>query len=95
MHNYLSKWEASVDQVEAFWGAQAKERLTWYVEPRTVMRGGLTGGDVAWFPDGLLNVTVNCLDRHPADRVAIIWEGDVRHERRSNPEVVPRALSHP
>ena len=95
MHNYLSKWEASVDQVEAFWGAQAKVRLTWYVEPRTVMRGGLTGGDVAWFPDGLLNVTVNCLDRHPADRVAIIWEGDVRHERRSNPEVVPRALSHP
>jgi len=72
----LTTWENSVDNIETYWGAQAAERLTWYTQPKTVLRGGLLGGDVAWFPDGVLNVSVNCLDRHPADRVAIIWEGD-------------------
>ena len=33
-------------------------------------------GQVAWFPDGYLNVSVNCLDRHPPEQTAIIWEGD-------------------
>ena len=40
------------------------------------MRGGFETGDVAWFPDGYLNVSVNCLDRHPPEQTAIIWEGD-------------------
>jgi acetyl-CoA synthetase len=34
---------------------------------------------VKWFEDGVLNVSVNCIDRHlkkRADQVAIIWEGD-------------------
>ena len=34
---------------------------------------------IRWFADGALNLSVNCLDRHLADRgdqVAIIWEGD-------------------
>jgi acetyl-CoA synthetase len=75
MHNYLSTWEKSVNDVDEFWGAQAKA-LDWFVEPKTVTRGGLEGGDVAWFPDGLINVSVNCLDRHPPEKTAIIWEGD-------------------
>ena len=41
MHNYLSTWEKSVDQVEEFWGQQAKERLDWMIPPKTVMRGSL------------------------------------------------------
>ena len=82
MHNYLSTWEASVNETEAFWGREALERLTWFAPPKTVMRGSLAGGDVAWFPDGVLNVTVNCLDRHPPDRTAIIWEGDEPTEIR-------------
>jgi len=76
MHNYLSMWEKSVDDTDAFWGREALERLTWYAAPKTVTRGSLAGGDVAWFPDGVINASVNCLDRHPADRIAIIWEGD-------------------
>ena len=35
--------------------------------------------DIRWFEDGVLNVAVNCLDRHLAtrgDQTAIIWEGD-------------------
>ena len=40
------------------------------------MRGGFETGDVAWFPDGYLNVSVNCLDRHPSEQTAIMWGGD-------------------
>ena len=72
----LTTWEESVNKTDAYWKQQALERLSWFAPPQTVMRGSLKGGDVAWFPDGILNVSVNCLDRHPADRVAIIWEGD-------------------
>src|SRR5690606_30805655 len=35
--------------------------------------------EAAWFIDGKLNVSTNCIDRHlatRADQVAIIWEGD-------------------
>ena len=76
MHNYLSKWEQSVNDPQTFWAKEAAERLDWIVPPKTVCRGDFSGGNVAWFPDGMLNVSVNCLDRHPPDHTAIIWEGD-------------------
>src|ERR1043165_3169479 len=34
---------------------------------------------VRWYADGVLNVSVNCIDRHlpeRADQTAIIWESD-------------------
>ena len=76
MHNYLSKWEQSVNDPQTFWAKEAAERLDWIVPPKTVCRGDFAGGNVTWFPDGMLNVSVNCLDRHPPDHTAIIWEGD-------------------
>ena len=72
MHNYLSKWEQSVNDPQTFWAKEAAERLDWIVPPKTVCRGDFAGGNVAWFPDGMLNVSVNCLDRHPPDHTAII-----------------------
>ncbi len=36
-------------------------------------------GKINWFENGKLNVSVNCLDRHLAERgdqVTLIWEGD-------------------
>lgn len=76
MHNYRSIWERSVDSPDEFWGEEARQRLQWMVPFETVARGSFATGDVAWFPDGQMNVSVNCLDRHPAERTAIIWEGD-------------------
>src|SRR5665811_125017 len=38
-----------------------------------------------WFVDGLLNVSVNCVDRHlsdKADRTAIFWEGEPGDRRQ-------------
>lgn len=40
---------------------------------------------IRWFADGILNASVNCLDRHLpllADAVALIWEGDDPSESR-------------
>ena len=47
----------------AFWGERAK-RIAWETEPQTVFSGALN--DPHWFPDGRLNATVSCLDRHAA-----------------------------
>ena len=65
MHNYLATWEKSVNNME-FWGAEALERLSWYTPFKTVTRGSLAGGDVAWFPDGSLNVSCAARPSPPA-----------------------------
>jgi acetyl-CoA synthetase len=46
---------------EEYWRAAA-QRVAWAVEPTTVFRGTIE--DQHWFPDGRLNATVSCLDRH-------------------------------
>lgn len=47
----------------AFWRERAR-RIAWETEPKTVFSGALD--DPHWFPDGRLNATVSCLDRHVA-----------------------------
>jgi acetyl-CoA synthetase len=44
-----------------------------------VSSANFEAGQINWFQGGKLNVTVNCIDRHLAERgaqTAIIWEGD-------------------
>jgi acetyl-CoA synthetase len=48
----------------AFWRERAR-RIAWASAPQTVFTG--TIDDPHWFPDGRLNATVSCLDRHIAD----------------------------
>jgi acetyl-CoA synthetase len=47
----------------AFWRDRARD-IDWETEPRTVFTGAID--DQHWFPDGDLNATVSCLDRHVA-----------------------------
>ena len=57
-------------------------RATWDRPWSTVYRDDRPGG--SWFPDGVLNASVNCLDRHlpqRADQVAIYWEGEIGDRR--------------
>jgi acetyl-CoA synthetase len=54
---------AALADPQAFWRA-CGERLAWETSPQTVLEGGL--GAARWFPDGRLNATVSCLDRHAA-----------------------------
>ena len=84
---YAEQYRRSIAEPEAFWREQS-DRLDW-IKPWTKL--GQSSFDEAdfgieWFPDGTLNVSANCLDRHLAERgdsVAIIWEGDdSEHQRR-------------
>ena len=54
--------EALADPI-AFWRKRARD-VAWETAPETVFTG--TIDDQHWFPDGRLNATVSCLDRHLA-----------------------------
>ncbi|KAI8991337.1 acetyl-coenzyme A synthetase [Mycotypha africana] len=76
---YKTMWQESVDHPQNFFGNLARELLTWSKPFETVQSGSLDRGDVAWFLEGELNVSVNCVDRHALtnpDKIAIIHEGD-------------------
>jgi acetyl-CoA synthetase len=63
---------------EGFWGRLAKENLLWS-KPFTKVLDESNAPFFKWFPDGELNASYNCLDRHlktQGDKVAIIFEAD-------------------
>ena len=82
---YDTMYRDSVENTEAFWAKQARERLTW-IKPFTQVKDtSFDANDlhVRWFADGQLNVSANCLDRHlqkRPDQTAILWEPDDPNE---------------
>ena len=71
--------DAALDPV-AFFG-KAAERLEWMRPPSEIRDVSYDLADfrIRWFADGILNASVNCIDRHLAERgdqTAIIWEAD-------------------
>ncbi len=76
---YKAMYDQSVNNPDQFWAEQAKDFLSWHKPWTQVTKSDLRKGEVAWFVDGQLNVSVNCIDRHlpaRAEQTAIIWEGD-------------------
>lgn len=76
---YKEMYDQSINAPDSFWAEQAKTFLTWQQPWSQVTKSDLKKGEVAWFVDGKLNVSVNCIDRHlpaRANQTAIIWEGD-------------------
>ena len=70
----------AAEHPEDFW-ADIARRITWSTPFTKVsdVSFDLDNLHIKWFEDGKLNASVNCLDRHIAERgddVAIIWEGD-------------------
>ncbi|NRA31454.1 MAG: AMP-binding protein, partial [Parvularculaceae bacterium] len=68
------------DDRNAFWLEQS-ERLSWFKAPTKSGDVSWLADDfhIRWFEDGQLNASIQCLDRHLADRgdeTAILWEGD-------------------
>ncbi|GMA16054.1 acetate--CoA ligase [Deinococcus metallilatus] len=55
----------------AYWMEIARE-LTWDRPPTVAVEGTL--GDFRYYPGATGNVSVNCLDRWPSDRVALLYE---------------------
>jgi acetyl-CoA synthetase len=77
---YAQDYAHSLANPEQFW-REIGQRLDW-ITPYTQVKDVSFQADdfrVRWFYDGVLNVSVNCLDRHLAARggeTAIIFEGD-------------------
>ena len=75
--------EAAADPL-AWWRKQA-ERLTWHTEPTSTLEWDLP--NAKWFADGMINASVNCVDRHVAagrgDKVAYHWVSDIEGESRT------------
>jgi acetyl-CoA synthetase len=84
----LAAMNAAVAQdPNAFWLAEATQRLDWSKAPTRATERSFHREDfgVRWFADGELNLSVNCLDRHLAkrgDQTAIVFEGDEPGEGR-------------
>ena len=76
LEDYKSTYARSVEDPEGFWEEQAKS-FTWMKPWDNVLSWDFEGPNIKWFEGGKLNITVNCLDRHIADRgddTAILWE---------------------
>ena len=75
--------EAAADY-EGYWANRAREEMLWDV-PFTTVLDDSNAPNFAWFTDGELNVSANCLDVHLAERgekTAIIFEGEEGDRRK-------------
>jgi acetyl-CoA synthetase len=77
---YQALYDASMKDPDDFWAEQG-QRLDWMQPFSKVKDVSFASSDlhIKWYEDGVLNASVNCLDRHLADRgdqTAIIYEGD-------------------
>jgi acetyl-CoA synthetase len=72
--------ESAASDPDSFWLDQAR-RLDWTAFPTAAGDSSFNEADfrIRWYADGQLNLSVNCLDRHLAergDRTALIFEAD-------------------
>ncbi|KAF9883062.1 acetyl-CoA synthetase [Aspergillus nanangensis] len=85
LDEYMTMYEESIRHPDVFWARMARELLTFDRDFQTTHVGSLANGDSAWFPEGRLNASFNCVDRHALknpDKVAIIYEADEPNEGR-------------
>ena len=83
---YKEMVEESTKDPLTFWRVNGK-RIDWITPYTRVRDVSFDAKDlhIRWYPDGTLNASFNCLDRHlktRATQTAIIWEGDDPNESR-------------
>ncbi|KAF2762192.1 acetate--CoA ligase [Pseudovirgaria hyperparasitica] len=86
LDDYKRLYKQSIEQPHVFWGDLARQLLTWERDFQTVHSGSFKNGDNAWFLEGRLNASYNCVDRHAfknPDKPAIIYEADEEGEGRT------------
>ena len=77
---YEKMYQESIESPDNFWAEQGK-RIDW-IKPFSQVKDTSFSAQnlhIEWYKDGVLNASVNCLDRHLATRAnqtAIIFEGD-------------------
>ena len=77
---YREMYAFSASKPDGFWDYHGK-RIDWIKPYTKVKNTSFDPGKVSikWFEDGTTNVSMNCIDRHlanRADQTAIVWEGD-------------------
>lgn len=85
MEEYKELYRQSIEDPDTFFGQMAKEHLHWDKAFTKVKSGTLKNGDMAWFLNGELNATYNCVDRHAfqnPDKTALIYEADEESDNR-------------
>jgi len=91
---YDALYLRSVQDPEAFWSEQARERLHWFTPFDRVLEWNPPFAK--WFLGGRLNAAYNCLDRHLAtkkNKAALIWEGDDGSSRTLTYQQLHREVS--
>ncbi|KAI8320272.1 acetyl-coenzyme A synthetase [Martensiomyces pterosporus] len=79
MAEYEALYKESIEEPNKFWTRIANEMISWDKPFTQVTQGSLDNGDMAWFPDGYLNVSYNCVDRwaiQDPERIAFVYEAD-------------------
>uniref|UniRef100_UPI003340BD9F acetate--CoA ligase n=1 Tax=Castellaniella defragrans TaxID=75697 RepID=UPI003340BD9F len=79
----MAQYQALCDEAQrdpdAFWGRLARENLIWD-RPFTQVLDESNAPFYKWYPDGQMNVSANCLDKHMGtpveNHVALIFEAD-------------------
>ena len=84
---YDAAWEQVRRDPDGYWKAIAG-RLDWIKKPTRIKDVSFHREDfrIRWYEDGVLNASVECLDRHlpkKASDVAFIWEGDDPKDSRA------------
>jgi propionyl-CoA synthetase len=82
---YEDIFQASVEDPEAFW-LGAAEAIDWYTPPTRALDSS-NPPFYRWFPDGVLNVCHNALDRHVeagrGEQAALIYDSPVTGTKRT------------
>jgi acetyl-CoA synthetase len=80
---YKETYRRSLEDSERFWKEQALE-LEW-TKPFSKVLDESNAPFYRWFPDGLINITQNALDRHvktwKTNKAALIWESESGESR--------------
>ncbi|KFY18276.1 hypothetical protein V491_04815 [Pseudogymnoascus sp. VKM F-3775] len=79
IEEYRVIYEKSIKDPESFWAGKARKLLDWERDFKTIHTGNFKDGDNAWFQEGRLNASYNCIDRHAIqdpNKVAVVFEAD-------------------
>jgi len=78
LEEYERLYRESIEDNEGYW-LRESATLDWYRAPTRAGEVDFGKPEIRWFEDGVLNASVNCLDRHLAergDKTAILWAAD-------------------
>ena len=84
---YEAAWDEVKRDPDGYW-AKIAARLDWITKPTKIKDVSYHREDfrIRWYEDGVLNASVECLDRHlprKANDIAFIWEGDDPNDSRT------------